>query len=208
MAKWRHYWRPGSGSLVTAVAFDWAGIEPEEILVEKKSSQREPDFLALNPAAQIPVAVLPDGTVLAETAAIVLAIDEMKPGAGLLPPPGSSARATALRWLMFLAATAYPAALRYHYAERYTADDSQAARDGVRMAASRESDRALALFADAMRGPYLFGETATIVDVYAAMLADWHEPSRAMPAFQILRRAVEEHPVIGPVWRRHEQSSD
>ncbi|GLS17747.1 glutathione S-transferase [Labrys miyagiensis] len=208
MTKWRHYWRPQTGSLVTAIAFAWAGIEPEAILVEKKSSQHEPDFLALNPAAQVPVAIMPCGTVLAETAAIVLAIDEARPGAGLLPPAGSSERGTALRWLMFLAVAGYPAALRYYYADRFTADASEAGIEAVRAAASRESDRIFAIVAGAMRGPFLFGETPTIVDAYAAMLADWHEPAQDLPVFRTLRQAILAHPVIGETWRRHEQSSE
>ncbi|CAM5776113.1 glutathione S-transferase [Labrys miyagiensis] len=207
MTKWRHYWRPGTGSLVTTIAFAWAGVEPEVVRVAE-ASQRDPDFLALNPAAQVPAAVMPDGTILAETSAILLAIDEAHPGSGLLPPLGSPTRATALRWLMFLAVAGYPAILRYYYADRFTADASEAGLDGVRAAASRELDRILAIFAAAMEGPFLLGEKACIVDVYCIMLADWHAPAREMPVFQALRRAIMAHPVIGPAWRRHEESSE
>jgi glutathione S-transferase len=207
MNKWRHYWRPRTGSLVTAIAFAWAGLEPEEILVENREVQREPGFLALNPAAQVPVAVMPDGTVLAETAAIVLAIDEARPEAGLLPPFGSSARAEALRWLIFMAVAGYPASLRYYYPHRITADSGEAALEGVRVAASRETDRFLGVLAGALKGPFLQGDTMSIADVYAVMLADWHEPARKIAALEDLRRAVMSHPVVGPAWRRHEQEA-
>jgi glutathione S-transferase len=207
MTKWQHYWRPQTGSLVTAIAFAWAGIEPEAILFAKDKHQ-DAAFLALNPAAQVPVAVMPDGTRLTETAAIVLAIDEARPEAGLLPPAGSSARAEALRWLVFLAVAAYPASLRYYYPHRFTTDTSETGIEGVKAAASQETERDLQIISAAIRGPYLLGEIPTIVDVYAAMVADWYEPSLKMPVITRLRAALMAHPVIGPAWKHHEESSE
>lgn len=209
MPQWRHYWCPGTGSLVVDVAFAWAGITPEKILVDTdKSEHRAPDFLALNPVGQIPVAILPSGTVLTETAAILLTLDEASAGAGLLPAAGSTARAISLRWLMVLAANAYPATLRCYYPERFTTDGSEAAVAAVAEAAQRDSDRILGLLAGEMAGPFLLGDTASIVDVYAAMIAGWHPAARSLPAFRTLYRALMAHAVIGPAWRRHEDRPD
>jgi glutathione S-transferase len=207
MTKWRHYWRPGTGSLVTEIAFAWAGIEPDAVQVVK-ARQHDPEFLALNPTGQVPVAVMPDGTVLTETAAIVLAIDEASSGAGLLPPVGSSARAMSLRWLMFLAVCGYPAALRYYYAERFTTDRGEAGLCAIQEAASQDSNRVFGIVAKEMKGPFLLGDTPTIVDVYAAMLADWYQPAAALPAFQTLQQALMAKPLIAKVWQRHEQSPE
>jgi glutathione S-transferase len=43
---------------------------------------RTPDFLALNPAGQVPLAILPDGTALSQSAAIMLHLAE---GSALIP---------------------------------------------------------------------------------------------------------------------------
>lgn len=209
MPQWVHYRCPGTGSLVVDVAFAWAGINPERILVDTdKGEQQAPDFLALNPAAQLPVVILPSGTVLTETAAILLTIDEASAGAGLLPAAGSTARAISLRWLMFLATSAYPAALRTYYAERFTTDGSEAAKAAVVEAARRDSDRIFTLLSEQIAGPFLLGETVSIVDVYAAMVAGWHPPARAVPTYRTLYRALMAHPVIGPAWQQHESRSD
>ncbi|PRH85402.1 hypothetical protein C5L14_20610 [Labrys okinawensis] len=209
MRQWRHYWCPGTGSLVVDVAFAWAGITPERVLIDTdKGEQQAPDFLAINPAAQIPAVILPSGTVLTETAAILLTIDEASAGAGLLPAAGSTARAVSLRWLMFLATNAYPAALRTYYADRYTADAGEAARMAVAEAGRRDSDRIFTLLAKEIAGPFLLGDTVTIVDVYAAMIAGWHGPARALPALRTLYKALQAHPVVGPAWRQHEGQPD
>ena len=39
--------------------------------------ERRPEFLALNPAGEVPVLIEPDGTVLADTTAIVEYLDEV-----------------------------------------------------------------------------------------------------------------------------------
>src|SRR5437660_11280674 len=46
-------------------------------LKAEKAWERRPEFLALNPAAEVPVLIEPDGTVLAATAAIVDYLDEL-----------------------------------------------------------------------------------------------------------------------------------
>src|ERR1700739_2650756 len=42
----------------------------------EKTWERRPEFLALNPAGEVPVLIEPDGTVLAEAAAIAEFLDE------------------------------------------------------------------------------------------------------------------------------------
>jgi len=192
---------------VIDVAFAWAGLAPERVRVER-SLQHEAEFLALNPAGQIPVVIMPDGTVLTETAAILIAIDEAVPKAGLLPPMGTAARGTSLRWLMFLATSTYAAALRTYYCHRFTTDHSDAGLAAVREAARADSRRLFGILAREIKGPFLLGETVTIVDVYAAMLASWYEPAAELPAFQNLQKMLMAQPVIAQAWRRHEESAE
>src|SRR3954462_5483540 len=46
-------------------------------LKTEKVWERRPEFLALNPAGEVPVLIEPDGTVLADAAAIVEYLDEV-----------------------------------------------------------------------------------------------------------------------------------
>lgn len=56
---------------------------PFELVVENAWEER-PEFLALNPAGDVPVLVEPDGTVLADVAAIAEFIDEVHPNPPLI----------------------------------------------------------------------------------------------------------------------------
>ena len=58
----------------------------------------------LNPLAQVPVLVLPDGTVMTESAAITLHLADLTGRDDLVPGPPAAERAAFLRWLVFLVA--------------------------------------------------------------------------------------------------------
>lgn len=62
-----------------------------------KGETRTPDFLALNPAGQVPVVVLPDGRALAQSNAIILHLAE---GSDLIPADPYD-RAKMLEWLFW-----------------------------------------------------------------------------------------------------------
>ena len=205
MGPYKLYWREGSGSLVVEVALAQCGVPFERIRVDTRAGEnRKEDFLALNPAGTIPVLVLPNGEAVSETAAILVLLDETHPQAGLLPPLGSVTRAAALRWLMLMATTGYSAALRSYRPERFGGEANEAARGAVVAAADAESNKMFAILASAATGPWLCGEVATTVDVYAAMLADWHAPALELPAIKAIYEGVQAHPAIGPAWKRHE----
>ncbi|NJR14015.1 MAG: glutathione S-transferase family protein [Phyllobacteriaceae bacterium] len=197
------YWRAGSGSMVAEAALRMAGVAFVPRNVAAKADQQKPEFLAINPAGKIPVLVLPGGQVVFESMAIVLAIDERFPQRHLLPPILSAERATALQWLAFLACQTYPAALRFWYPQRHTADPSEAAIAAVKAQAAADLDRDFALICAALKGPFLLGDTLTIVDVYAAMIADWHDPATLLPAMQRLKAAMLAHDPVRVAWENH-----
>jgi glutathione S-transferase len=58
---------------------------------------RTPEFLALNPAGQVPLVVFPDGRALAQSNAIIFHFAE---GSDLIPPDGY-ARARMLEWMFW-----------------------------------------------------------------------------------------------------------
>ena len=70
---YRLYWTPTSGSFVVELMLREAGAPHETIQVEDR---RAPDFLAVNPLGKVPVLELPDGTVMTESAAMVLQLFE------------------------------------------------------------------------------------------------------------------------------------
>ena len=64
------------------------------------TSMKSADYLAINPMGKVP-AIVHDGTVVTETAAICAYLADAFPQAGLAPAPGSALRGTYYRWLFF-----------------------------------------------------------------------------------------------------------
>src|ERR1700683_1604879 len=85
------YGRPGSGSLAVQVALEEIGAAYERIWVGREPAAVEA-FRAVNPAGRVPALVLPDGTVMFESAAMLMHLASQpqsrlapRVGAGLAP---------------------------------------------------------------------------------------------------------------------------
>lgn len=101
--------------------------------------------------------ILPDGSVMTETAAIVLYIDGLVPELGLVPPVKDPLRRDLLRWLMFLVAAVLP-----------TFKD-----------ASDEHRQSLwRLVEGSARTPWFLGERPSALDIYVSVMTRW-SPGRA-----------------------------
>lgn len=82
-------------------AFGEAGINPNRHRVDLPGgAHRSPSFQSINPLGYVPVMTI-DGTSVIESAAIALFVAESAPEKGLIPPPGSVARALAYQWAVF-----------------------------------------------------------------------------------------------------------
>ena len=99
----------GCGSAIVEAAFAVARmpLEYEQVDYGAGSPTRE-RLLAVNPLGQVPTLVLPDGTVLTESLAIIHYLDDLAPRAHLVPPKGDPGRLAFLRWSTFLVAAVYP----------------------------------------------------------------------------------------------------
>jgi glutathione S-transferase len=197
------YSHDGSGGFAVEAALVKAGAPYELVAVDTgKGEQNRPEFVAINPMRQVPALVLPDGTVMTESAAIVVHLANAFPDKGLAPKPATAAHARFLRWMFFMAANLYEGDLRYFYSERYTTDPAGA--DGVKSAGAAHMKKSFAIVEEALsQGPYLCGPDLTMADVYLAMLTDWSPDPITAPRLLALRKAVAADPAIAPLWRRH-----
>jgi glutathione S-transferase/GST-like protein len=201
------YGRTDTGSFAVEAVLAELEQPFERVLLSRERPIREQaDYLAVNPRGQVPALVTPEGEVLTESAAIILALAERHPEGGLLPQEGSPERAQLLRWLIFAAVNLYESDLRYYYSERYsTAPD---ALPGIRAAAAAYFEENAALIESWLgEGPYLLGERFSLVDPYLAMLLSWHWDPEAflprVPKLQRLMQAVVARPRIAPLWAWH-----
>lgn len=195
------YTRKSTGGMVVEAALAKAGVAFEAIEVDTKAAGfPSPGFLAVNPMAQVPALILPDGSLMTESAAIVLHLADLYPQAGLAPPAGTLAHAQFLRWVLFMATNIYEADLRYFYPERYTTEPAGAA--GIKAAAAARMQRCFGVIEPAL-APWLAGEMFSIADVYLAMLVSWAPGPVASAKLTALCAKVAADPIYGPIWARH-----
>jgi glutathione S-transferase/GST-like protein len=202
---YRLYGAKGSGSLAVEALLEELGLACETVRLETDAGAHlQADYLRIDPYGRVPALELPDGSVLTESAAILLHLCDCHPAAGLLPEPGTPSRAQAYRWLLFLAAEVYQSHLRYYHAERYTTDPT--GEPAVRTAAVQGLDAQLALIGGIL-APFVLGERFSAVDPYLAMLVQW-QPHRndllgRVPALQRHRDLVLARPATARAWQRH-----
>ena len=117
------YGDPDSGSFTPEALFALLGVPVDLRSIDlEKFEQTEDPYKAVNPMGKVPALVLEDGTLVTESVAVLLAIDERHRAAGLLPEIGTSERAWALRWLMFISNNIYEAIGRIDFPGRYTSN--------------------------------------------------------------------------------------
>lgn len=196
------YNRPGSGGFVVEAALTLAETPFQLIELDSKAGTTLPDsFRETNPWGQLPTLILPDGSTMTETAAMLIHIAAASPEKNLAPAPGTPAHAAFLRWTVFAGINVYEAVLRRGYPFRYTDDED--GYDAVRSAAIRRMGEALSLVEDHVEGPYLLGDDMSVADIYVAMFYIWRRVDIDAPRLNAIAQSVREHPVVGPIWRRH-----
>ncbi len=165
------YARFNAGSLAPQIVLEeigapyqviWIGTGPEDI-------ER---YRRINPNGKIPALMLPGGTTVYESAAILVHLTQAHPATGLAPVIGSAGHALFLQWMVFLSANVYEAALRYFYADRYSTGGASAA-EGIQAQALNDYARHLELVHGALQ-PYVLGASFTTADAYLYMLASWY----------------------------------
>lgn len=121
---------------------------------------REDDFLARNPAGQVPVVELADGRTLAESGAILLWLAE---GTELLPPDPWE-RAQVERWLFFEQNAHEPYIAVSRFILRYLPTDHP--RRGELARLKKRGESALATMERQLTAhPYIAGERFTVADI-------------------------------------------
>ena len=194
----------GSGSAAVESALELAG-QPYR-LVTAASWESGSDVAQLervNPLKQIPTLVLPDGTVLTESAAILIHLGLVLPSSGLLPAD-ATARAVAMRGLVYIAANCYSAISISDYPERWLADASEAAKENLRAGTRQRLYHHWDLFADTFS---LSPSQPGGLELLAAVVSRWSgarkhlQQSRTACASALA--AVEAHPAVQAVFARH-----
>jgi glutathione S-transferase len=170
------YFGPGACSFVPHVALEAiraaTGTDFEPRLVKlHRDEHKTPEYLAINPDAQVPVLVV-DGRPLTQIVAICDFLDRSFPQAGLLPTE-PWARARAMSQFAWMNNTVHPTFTHVYRAGEFA--ESDAAKAEVRAMAAARLRRHLARIQGwvAAAAPYWNGERVSPHDAYAFTLLRW-----------------------------------
>mgnify|MGYP003595529271 CR=1 FL=1 len=202
------YGSRGSGSAAIEVALTRCGVPYAVTRASSWEADSAIEELAkVNPLRQIPTLLLPDGSVISESAAILIHLGLCHPDAGLLAVAASQ-RAQQMRGLVFIAANCYSAVSISDFPERWCKDPDEASNNRVRAAARAQLHRNWEIFADIFPAtPWLSGNMPGTLDYLAAVVSKWSGTrahlAAARPVFFQTLLAIEGHPDVAPVFERH-----
>ena len=135
-----------------------------ELLDLKAGDQTKASYLAINPMGKVP-ALVDDGVVITEVAAICCYLADAYPEAGLAPPIGDKRRGPYLKWLFYGPGCIEPAMI-----------DKALGRQAAprAMAGWADYDTVMGVLQRALAdGPYLLGEQFTAADVVIGATIRW-----------------------------------
>jgi GST-like protein len=202
------YGTQGSGSASSEAALEIAAVAYRR--VDAASWQPSPGLEALkrvNPIAQIPTLVLEDGSVLTESAAILIHLGLVHPESGLLATDPSR-RAQQIRGLVYIGANCYAGIGILDYPERWYPDPDDSVRQAMQARGRARVHELWQVFADQFpAAPWLSGDRLGALDLLAATVSKWSGARKALaesrPQFASVLGRIDADPRVASVWARH-----
>ena len=199
--------RAGWGSAIVEAQLGWYGLpftfEPVGDLFKEPDARTKLE--TVNPLAQVPTLVMPDGSIMSESAAITLLLADLTGKDSLVPAPSSPERAKFLRWLVFIVANIYPT---FTYADDPARFVSvSAARDPFRAATDAYAQRLWKQVESQARAPWFLGERFSALDIYVSVMTRWR-PRRGWfetetPKLFAIAHRADVRPELVEVWKRN-----
>ncbi|WP_122430414.1 glutathione S-transferase [Pseudomonas viridiflava] len=161
----------------------------------------------VNPLMQVPVLVLPDGTVVTESAAILIHLGLEFPEAGLLPRAASE-RSQALRALIYIATNCYLPSAIIDFPERWLVDGDEATHRKLESGARLRLYWHWQMFSDLFAKPgHWHPEAPGAVEILASIGSRWSgardDLRGSRPTFHASLLQIDAHPVVNAVVQRH-----
>lgn len=173
--KYTLYGRSGSGSDIVRMLLEEMAAPYDFIAIGRDAAEVE-KYRRINPTGKVPALLLPQGSVLFESAAICLHLAASHPEARLAPAPGTLEHAHFLQWMVYLSANLYECALRIYYPDRYSRAGKSAA-EGIRQQASQDFLDILGIIVPSL-SPYVLGREISAADYYLYVVGGWHSDGR------------------------------
>lgn len=207
MSRYTLHGRYGWGSVLTEAQLEWYGLPFDFVdtgdLFENAAARKR--LARINPLAQVPALILPNGEVMTETAAITLHLADATGSHDLVPAPGDATRARFLRWLVFVVANIYPTFTYADVPERFV-PGAKAAK-GFRANVDDYQKQLWRMVAPEAQAPWFLGGRFSALDIYLCAMTRWR-PNRPWfeknaPKLVAVADRCAELPKLEPVWRRN-----
>ena len=158
------YTNPMSRGQIARWMLEEVGVPYEQVLLDYGTTMKAPDYLAVNPMGKVP-AIVHDGRVVTEAAAICAYLADAFPDKGLAPPPAE--RADYYRWLFFAAGPVDQAVTNRALGFDVPADKAMMAGYGSFAATMDGLEAAVA------GKTYVAGDRFSAADVYLGSAVGW-----------------------------------
>jgi GST-like protein len=202
------YGRPRWGSAIVEAQLAWYELpftyETVGDLLRDPASRTALE--KVNPLAQVPTLVLPDGAVMSESAAITLLLADITGKDSLVPRPGIRERAPFLRWLVFIVANIYPTFTYADVPGRFV--EVEAAQTPFVATVDAYRDRLWRQVEGEAAGPWFLGERFSALDIYVDAMTRW---GRRRPWFEAntpklhaIAQRCDELPQLREMWARNQ----
>lgn len=197
------YGASSSGAAAIEAGLRIAGKEYRYVeAADWKTGWKHEELQRVNPLAQIPTLVLEDGSIMTESAAILIWLGLTHPQSGLLPREP----AQAIRGLVYIAANCYAAIGIIDYPARFCAPCDDALSERIRAGAKSRLHEYWRVFADQFAAQ-LSPERPGALDVLAAVVSRWSgaraHVAEQRPAFHAALQKIEADPRIAEIFQRH-----
>jgi GST-like protein len=197
---------PGWGSALVEAALTLCdlpfAIEPVDMKGGPAARQK---LVRVNPLGEVPTLILPDGTIMTESAAIMLYLADLAPGTGLVPFEPGPRRTAFLRWLVFIVAAIYPTFTYGDDPSRWV--KGKVGQDDLKASTDAARERHWSWFEAAINpDPWILGGFSAL-DIYVCVMVHWR-PGRGWfeancPKLVGIAKAGLALPRLKGVWERN-----
>lgn len=170
------YAAKGGGSMMVEIALEIAGADYTIVDVPWEDTGWDSKVLKdINPLGQVPTLIMADGSVLTESAAILLTLAEQYPDAKLAPPAGTPERVSFLRWLAFFVSAIYPTFTYGDVTSRWVGEGEKAGSGKALRNATDDHRKTLLRYLEGQvrPDPWFLGKTFSALDLYMLMFSHW-----------------------------------
>ena len=166
------YTNPMSRGRIIRWMLEETGADYETVVLDYASTMKEEPYLSINPMGKVP-AIVHNGHVVTECAAICAYLADAFPEAGLAPP--TTDRADYYRWLFYAAGPVEQAVTNKSMGVEPTEQQQ-------RMAGYGNYDLAVDTLEKAVSAhPYIAGDSFTAADVYVGSQVGWGTQFGTLP---------------------------